>query len=148
MFNHLFYFKIHFHVFKSYVVFLKDANGEYTGQLRLANIHDFLAPDAVINEQLMLEDDEALIEALEQEFRVVLRKRYTLDKEVLYLTKGLINRYIPTDWRAEVYLQGLQKRANGQRPDIFEQELLDKFDSIYNFKEQSYKVDIVARPNS
>ena len=56
--------------------------------------------------------------------------------------------YIPEDWRAELYLRGLQKQQNQQRPDIYEQELLDLFDNIYNFKEKSFKVDLVENPNN
>ncbi len=55
--------------------------------------------------------------------------------------------YTPTDWRAELYLQGAQKKALQQRPDIYEQELLDLFDAIYNMKEKKFKADIVNCPN-
>lgn len=56
--------------------------------------------------------------------------------------------YVPTDWRAELYLRGLTKQQLGIRPDIYEQELLDLFDSIYNFKEKKFKTDMVLRPNN
>ena len=63
--------------------------------------------------------------------------------------------YTPQDWRAELYLQGLEKQARQERPDIYEQELLDNFDSIYNFTEANsegtlggFKTDIVRRPNN
>ena len=46
--------------------------------------------------------------------------------------------YIPADWRAELYLQGLSKQARQERPDVYEQELLDLFDTIYNFKVSVY----------
>lgn len=55
--------------------------------------------------------------------------------------------YTPTDWRAELYLQGLEKKSMQQRPDIYEQELLDLFDSIYNMREQKFKSDLVNHPN-
>ena len=55
--------------------------------------------------------------------------------------------YRPVDWRAELYLRGLTKNQNQQRPDIYEQELLDLFDEIYNFKEKAFKVKIVTKPN-
>ena len=55
--------------------------------------------------------------------------------------------YIPSDWRAELYLQGLTKQKNGIRPDVYEQELLDLFDAIYDFKEKKFKADLVNRPN-
>lgn len=62
-------------------------------------------------------------------------------------TTPLITYYTPKDWRAELYLQGLMKQRNGIRPDIYEQELLDLFDSIYNFKDCKFKND-ANNPNS
>ena len=55
--------------------------------------------------------------------------------------------YTPSDWRAELYLQGLTKQKNGIRPDVYEQELLDLFDAIYNFKDKEFKADLVNSPN-
>ena len=55
--------------------------------------------------------------------------------------------YTPTDWRAELYLQGLQKKVLQQRPDIYEQELLDLFDNIYDMRQKQFKVDIVNNAN-
>ena len=55
--------------------------------------------------------------------------------------------YTPEDWRAELYLQGLQKQQLQQRPDIYEQELLDLFDSIYDFRLKKFKSDEVNNPN-
>lgn len=55
--------------------------------------------------------------------------------------------YVPEDWRAELYLQGLAKWQQQIRPDVYEQELLDLFDSIYNFKEKKFKTDLVTKPN-
>jgi len=48
--------------------------------------------------------------------------------------------YIPSDWRAELYLQGLTKQKQQIRPDVYEQELLDLFDSIYNFYEYTLEI--------
>lgn len=55
--------------------------------------------------------------------------------------------YYPKDWRAELYIRGLEKLQQQKRPDIYEQELLDLFDAIYDFKEEKFKADIVNRPN-
>lgn len=55
--------------------------------------------------------------------------------------------YTPSDWRAEIYLQGLMKQQLQMRPDVYEQELLDLFDSIYDFKAKSFKTDLVYHPN-
>ena len=57
-------------------------------------------------------------------------------------------KYIPSDWRAELYLQGLEEQRLGQRPDIFKQELLNNFDNIYNFKEKKFRTDIIKTPNN
>lgn len=46
---------------------------------------------------------------------------------------GIIYNYTPNDWRAELYLQGLEVAKGGARPDIYQQELLDLFDNIYEF---------------
>lgn len=55
--------------------------------------------------------------------------------------------YVPNDWRAELYMQGLSKQFRHQRPDVYEQELLDLFDMIYDMREQKFKTDIVSSPN-
>jgi hypothetical protein len=68
--------------------------------------------------------------------------------ETLHVYTGDIVDYTPQDWRAELYLQGLQKQKLGLRPDIYEQELLDLFDSIYNFKEYKFKTDMINSPNN
>jgi len=66
-------------------------------------------------------------------------------------------RYVPSDWRAELYLQGLEVAQGGGRPDIYQQELLDLFDSIYEWgyyksdgsfvMEGRFKTDIINKPN-
>ena len=66
--------------------------------------------------------------------------------------------YTPNDWRAELYLQGLEVAKGGGRPDIYQQELLDLFDGIYEWgyylpdgltfvKEGRFKSAITNRPN-
>ena len=55
--------------------------------------------------------------------------------------------YVPADWRAALYMSGLYKKFLGPRPDIYEQEILDFFDSIYDMRKQEYKADIVNHPN-
>jgi hypothetical protein len=56
--------------------------------------------------------------------------------------------YVPLDWRAELYLQGLSAWKNQQRPDVYQQELLDLFDSIYDFRKKEFKADLVKNPNN
>lgn len=65
--------------------------------------------------------------------------------------------YMPNDWRAELYLQGLEIQRGGGRPDIYQQELLDLFDMIYEWgyydstktwiPQGRFKTDIVNKPN-
>ena len=65
--------------------------------------------------------------------------------------------YTPNDWRAELYLQGLEIQQGGGRPDIYQQELLDLFDMIYEWgyydntqtwiPQGRFKADITQRPN-
>lgn len=55
--------------------------------------------------------------------------------------------YIPTDWRAELYLRGLEKKSLQIRPDVYEQEILDLFDMIYDMRKKEFKVDVVNHPN-
>ena len=65
--------------------------------------------------------------------------------------------YTPSDWRAELYLQGLEVAKGGGRPDIYQQELLDLFDSIYEWgyylpdgsfvKQGRFKTAVTNRPN-
>ena len=71
----------------------------------------------------------------------------------------IIKGYIPADWRAKLFLDGLEKQKNQIRPDIYEQELLDLFENIYDFTVKvnpsdssdhrygAFKTDIVTCPN-
>ena len=59
-----------------------------------------------------------------------------------------VHSYAPTDWRAELYMRGLEKKKNEQRPDIYEQELLDLFDIIYDMRQKEFKEDIINTPNN
>ena len=68
-------------------------------------------------------------------------------------------KYTPQDQRAELYLQGLEIQAQQGRPDVYQQELLDLFDSIYDFSAKvfddegnflhygKFKTDMVKNPN-
>ena len=56
--------------------------------------------------------------------------------------------YTPDDWRVEIYLRGKKKESLQQRPDIYEQEMIDLLPMIYEFKEDNgniignYKEDV------
>lgn len=68
-------------------------------------------------------------------------------KDNLSSVEGEVELYTPDDWRAELYLQGLLKKSQGLRPDIYESEILDYLDLIYDFYNKKYKVDIINNPN-
>ena len=70
-----------------------------------------------------------------------------VDGEIALVKGGTASAYLPNDWRVELYLQGLMKQAQGLRPSLDEQELLDNFGLIYDFKNQCYKEHIVQNPN-
>lgn len=55
-------------------------------------------------------------------------------------------KYKPDDWRAELYLQGLSAKMKQIRPDIYQQELIDLFDTIYDMKNKKFKI-VVENPN-
>jgi hypothetical protein len=61
--------------------------------------------------------------------------------------------YTPTDWRVELYLQGKEKESRQQRPDIYEQEIIDLLPTIYEFKQDAnqiignYKEDVTKVNN-
>ena len=146
-------YAIHYHVAikekpaemnEYHVNFITDEEGKYTGQVRLATAADLVATGVVTAEELKMSDGELSI-ALDA---LVVEDDFILELETLHLTEGAVQLYVPEDWRAELYLQGLRKRELGQRPDVYEQELLDMFDSIYDFKNKCYKEDIVKNPNS
>jgi hypothetical protein len=147
---------IHYHLaiknkptkFNKYLVkFLQDDKGEYDG--RIAYLEDVVddVPFNLIEEEVGDEIQYILDIPNAKNYRVIADGDGEL---VLYCTRDAAfetpdtlklserskdNVYIPTDWRAELYLRGLSKQARQQRPDIYEQELLDNFDSIYNFYE-------------
>ena len=66
--------------------------------------------------------------------------------------------YTPSDWRAELYMQGLEAIKEKKRPDVYQQELLDLFDSIYEWgyyddtntwiPNGRFKSETVYKPNS
>ena len=143
---------IHYHmaikkkpmVFNTYkVVFLRDENGEYNGRLRLAEGEELYPTNSHFDGEIAVVDGGT--------FRgnvLVLpsgHARYVGNQ--LVVSNSVIEEYTPTDWRAELYLQGLTKKKEHIRPDVYEQELLDLFDDIYDFRQQKFKVDIVNKPN-
>lgn len=130
------------------IIFEKDKDGEYTGKLRLALESDYKEIAKIEGETLVITDDNAEVSAdhilqLWNEGARVIERDHTL-----LLADTSVEVYIPDDWRAELYLRGLEKKSWGIRPDIYEQELLDLFDSIYDFAKREFKTDIVNNPNT
>lgn len=132
-----------------FVVFLVDENGEYTGKLRLAAEDEIKNSYYVTSEILMtdLEEGNSVNAEIETYNNTNVSTVVNKEKEILKLRGADIVAYKPDDWRAELYLQGLEKVANGIRPDIYEQELLDLFDTIYDFRKKEFKADLVNNPN-
>ena len=155
---------IHYHVVikekptkmnKYNVVFLTDADG-YTGRLRLATPEELKQKYYIENELLTaaadvddeVEGNENSIDAKTETFITTDESTYVNPAyEMLNFTGADIVEYTPKDWRAELYLQGLSNQQKGIRPDIYQQELLDLFDAIYDFRKEEFKADIVNNPN-
>ena len=142
-----------------YVVYEKDDNDNYTGKVRLATTdeidpikHPHRSPGVPTidneNETLsnLIEDISAHINE-NNENLIFERDTIPVQSETLILDDpNKVELYTPTDWRAELYLQGLENLQQQRRPDIYQQELLDLFDSIYNMKEKCFKIN-ADRPN-
>lgn len=156
-------YAIHYHLaiknkpvmFHTYnVVYELDSEGEYTGGIRL------LTPKEEEFVNWVVEKDPGsgdMILSGEGGYYVGDETEGTLDLTQLVIAKvkqdtlklefAFDKEYTPTDWRAELYLQGLVKQMNQIRPDVYEQELLDLFPMIYNFKEKKFRLDDVKKPN-
>ena len=128
------------------IVFLTNEQGDYTGGLRLATADEIAGLYNLQDETLLDNDENNSIE--DELYENTTNSTYINEQnESLFVANADVVDYTPTDWRAELYLQGLTKQQMGIRPDIYEQELLDLFDSIYNFYTGAFKTDIVNRPN-
>lgn len=150
------------------VKFLKDDAGRYTGQVVLKTVRSTTGENAITEENGVLKipstrgfsvsNGTLSVDGVENprvESTNVLSNGLYIDETDPDAVYG----YVANDWRAEVYLQALEKQANQIRPDIYEQEILDNFDSIYNFytpvewkgenitKYGAFKTDMVSRPN-
>ena len=114
------------------------------GRIRLATAEE-------INNSIEIENDTLYLfhpnNRIENEVLFLGNANTKVENETLFFSGTKIIKYKPEDWRAELYLQGLSKKELDIRPDIYEQELLDLFDSIYDFQSKEFKVDIVNNPN-
>lgn len=114
-------------------------------KIRLATAEEVASSNYIIeNEKLEVGSGMATVS---QEKMTTLDPEANVKGEALQLSKAAAELYTPADWRAELYLEGLEKQQHQIRPDIFEQELLDLFDDIYDFQNKQFKVDIVKHPN-
>lgn len=146
------------------ILFMVDDKGNYTGQLRLASPEeiDYAKTNAIKenvdeygNEFYYLNDTKMIC------YRTTFPKDYIetiFGYGLLAKTDGVVREYLPQDWRAELYLQGMAKQMVGIRPDVYEQELLDLFDDIYDmagtlhsddpdYVVPQFKADILTKPN-
>lgn len=118
------------------VIFLKNEDGQYNGKIRLALPNEINAMLEYNENQKSLDmSGNASFKYDEESGTYIIDTNYygQVDKSALQIDGNTIYNYIPDDWRAEIYLQGLTKLQASQRPDIYEQELLDNFNSIYEF---------------
>ena len=146
------------------VIAEKDSNGYYTGKIHLASQTEMDENNIYItdNKLVLSKNDASVNNEIVEDHQDLGNIHLGDNKVIISSTKvsvrpnseviqidyapSIIN-YTPTDWRAELYMRGLEKKMRHQRPDIYEQELLDLFDSIYDMREQKYKADIVNHPN-
>lgn len=146
---------IHYHlaikskptVFNNYLVnFLQDEDERYNGRISylgepsISDLDFSMELDEETGDYILIVPDSKNYSVKQDksgEYILVCTKDAKYESpETLVLTNSVSeNTYIPSDWRAELYLRGLKKQAEQKRPDIYEQELLDNFDSIYNFYE-------------
>lgn len=130
---------------KYLVNFIKDKDGKttggisYLGEPSISDLDFDVEIDPETGDYVLVIPDVKnykIEEGRDGELTLVCTKDASYESpEILRLTNRLTeNTYIPTDWRAELYIRGLKKQAEQKRPDIYEQELLDNFDSIYDFE--------------
>lgn len=127
------------------IVYSLDKEGDYDGGLRLASAEELSYSMSVVNGIWKIPEEKQMT----VEKGVLACKDAFYDNGVITFATGDLDvvDYTPEDWRAEIYLRGLKKQSMQIRPDIYEQELLDLFDTIYDFKARKFKSDIVNRPN-
>lgn len=132
------------------VVYMTDDSGAYTGRIRLlCDVEKEYDEDYEFKKEILQLRGKTITADAANETVVFVNKK-TVDEvtHTLKLEKFTIDfDYVPADWRAELYLRGLTKISQQIRPDVYEQELLDLFNDIYDFQKKEFKVDIVTNPN-
>ena len=131
-----------------WVIFPKDADGNPTGEIQLATLQEYEAMSGFDGEKWVIDSNiDAYVDQKETFYYIPSIAEVESETFFPNSQNSNIVKYVPEDWRAEMYLQGLKKIRIGQRPTIYEQELIDLFPTIYNFYEKKFKVDIVNNPN-
>lgn len=151
---------IHYHVaikrkpteFHTYqVIYETDDIGNYTGRIRLATQKEKAEVNYIYSDGALIteESNMSASDLGDGTYKLNVHNGAYEEKGILKLQGGVaeVYDYTPTDWRAELYLQGLEKQSLQIRPDIYEQELLDLFDDIYDFRKKEFKADLVTHPN-
>ena len=149
------------------VRFLRDDQDstKYSGKIQVLdgakNLEDVKIDNEILSfiakEDTPQENRREAIKNEEDEFYTVDTK--SLDKvenkSIWSITQSDIYIYQPQDWRVELCFRGMYKNMRQIRPDIYEQELMDLLNLIYDFtaynkETQSYgkyKFDILNKPN-
>jgi hypothetical protein len=133
-----------------WVVFPVDAEGNKTGEIRLASLEEENNLAGLTGEVWKIDESTNAYVKTAEETLVYGSKKADIVNGVFYPNSSTssVESYTPEDWRAEMYLRGLMKLRIGQRPDIYEQELIDLFGTIYDFPNKKFKVDIINNPNN
>lgn len=168
---------------KRQIVFERDKNNYFTGRIRMINNDDYTYRSVIDDRNTITfinkNNDQNIpvfnYDSSDHSFYInkVILPDYTKsitmsnidgmdistgEKKQLEASTGLfVKEYAPSDWRAELYIQGLEAIREGKRPDIYQQELLDLFDSIYEWGyyddngvfqfEGRFKTETVYNPN-
>ena len=150
------------------VRFLRDDQdpSKYSGQIQVLdgarNLEDVSISDEVLQfiakDETPIENRREAIKSKEQETYIIDTKNIDKKKgkSIWSITQGDIFIYKPQDWRVELCFRGMYKNMRQIRPDIYEQELMDLLNLIYDFTAYNeetgsygkYKYDILNKPNN
>ena len=131
-----------------WVTFPEDADKKPTGEIKLATLQEYENLAGFDGEKWIIgENTDAYVDNKETLYYIPSIAEVESETFFPNSADSPIKKYIPADWRVEMYLQGLRKLRVGQRPTIYEQELIDLLPTIYNFYEKKFKIDIINNPN-
>ena len=135
---------IHYHLaikskpekpYRERTVYFYKEYGEYTGKIRLVRDDDYdKETEAYVKETILnYKRSDTLVEEPSTLFLGKNAGKVEGTTLILDEMPCIVAGYIPEDWRAEIYLRGLEKKARQQRPDIYEEEIIDLLPTIYDF---------------